>query len=173
MRARNELRSYSSLLTVSDRISGFLIQLLRVAHDLGFIDPLGPMLLRHFFDRHRQRLFSVAEELDEVFDDLRREPLFLLFRFSRIKLDDDMRHAFPLFIIPSKEGVYGRNQSRRSPTSSPAALSLSSAPTSRSASRRRRPGASTSRRAPPRSRRSQARAESGRSSARSCRSPRA
>src|SRR5205809_1489129 len=85
--------SIAIYLSYSHRVTRLLVQLLRVLNDVGFIDFLGPIPCRDFFDGYRDGLFSVVQDVHDVFDDCLGESPLLLFGFSGPELHDDVRHC--------------------------------------------------------------------------------
>jgi hypothetical protein len=59
-----------------------LVELLRVINDIGVVDLLCSILCLDFFNSYRHGLFSVVQDVHDIFDDGFSELNILLFGFS-------------------------------------------------------------------------------------------
>src|SRR6266516_2378802 len=67
---------------VSLVMSGLLVELGPVSLNVGFVDRLYPVLRFNFFHCYRHRLFSVMQNVHNVFSDCLSETSLLLFRLA-------------------------------------------------------------------------------------------
>src|SRR6266478_8549623 len=81
-------------------VSGLLVEFVPLALNVGSIDLLYPILRFDFFHRYRNGLFSVMQNVHNVFSDCFSEMLLLLFGFAGPQFDDNMRHCFLLMFMP-------------------------------------------------------------------------
>src|SRR5437016_10639027 len=81
-------------------VSGLLVESVPLVLNIGSIDLLDPILRFDFFHGHRNGLFSVMQNVHNVFSDCFSEMLLLLFGFAGPQLDDNMRHGFLLMLMP-------------------------------------------------------------------------
>src|SRR6266700_2339511 len=74
-------------------VSGLLVEFVPLALNVGSIDLLYPILRFDFFHLYRNGLFSVMQNVHNVFSDCFSETLLLQFGFAGPQLDDHMRHC--------------------------------------------------------------------------------
>src|SRR5213593_2981354 len=82
-------------------VSGLLVELVPLVLNVGFVHLLYPILRFDFFHRYRHRLFSVMQNIHDVFSDCFSETILLLFGFAGPQLHDHMGHCSLLLLLTS------------------------------------------------------------------------
>src|SRR3978361_650121 len=80
--------------SLSRMVSGLLVDGVRFAEDVGFVDMLGPILRVHVLDADRNGVLAVIERACHRFGDGIGNGLLLSLGSAGVEFDDDVRHDF-------------------------------------------------------------------------------
>src|SRR3954462_11158295 len=84
---------------VSHHVSRPLVERVRLLHDVGLLDLLGPVIRADLLERDRDGLLAQVESVRHVPGYRLGEPDLLLFGRTRPEFHDDMRHCWLLLSL--------------------------------------------------------------------------